>query len=187
MLKRCGASARVVENPDQLQESEKIILPGVGAFGYAMQCLRERGFLGILNEKALNEKVPVLGICLGMQLFAVGSDESLNSEGLGWVDARLEKFKPTDKAIKIPHMGWNEVDIKDITHPLMQNLDQSRFYHVHSYHYVGLSKANVIATAHHGYDFPTVVQAQGNVMGVQFHPEKSHRYGLQLLKNFAEY
>lgn len=186
MLRRCGAQSVIVNTPDELINANKIILPGVGAFGYAMDCLTQGGFIDILNRKVVTEKTPILGICLGMQLLGKSSEESTNVAGLSWINGHLRKFVATDNSIKIPHMGWNHIDIQRPNHPLLKYLNDARFYYVHSYHYGDLAKDDIIATAHHGYDFPTIIAHQ-NIMGVQFHPEKSHRYGLQLLKNFTEY
>lgn len=186
MLKRCGVDSVIVDKPEQIQKSEKIILPGVGSFGHAMHRLRDGGYVDVLNEKVLQGKTPVLGICLGMQLLGHSSEEGDSVKGLSWLDGRLKKFVAADKTIKIPHMGWNHINIKAPSHPLLRNLDEARFYHVHSYHYYDLPESNILASSHHGYDFPSIV-AQNHIMGVQFHPEKSHRYGVQLLKNFADY
>jgi len=186
MLKRCGVKSVIVSSADGLKKAKKIILPGVGSFGHAMHCLREGGYINILNQKVVDEKIPVLGICLGMQILGQSSEESPSTEGLCWIDGSLKKFIAADKTIKIPHMGWNHIENKDSTHPLLKDLDKARFYHVHSYHYFDLPIRNILACSHHGYDFPSII-AQDNIMGVQFHPEKSHRYGLQLLKNFANY
>ena len=186
MLKRCGAQSVIVNTPSELENAEKIILPGVGSFGHAMKCLRDGGFIDVLNHKVLNDGTPILGICLGMQLLGKSSEENPNVEGLSWIEGHLKKFVAADKSIKIPHMGWNHIDAINPAHPLLKNLEDARFYHVHSYHYGDLSQRHILATAHHGYDFPTII-FHDNIMGVQFHPEKSHRYGLQLLKNFVEY
>jgi glutamine amidotransferase len=186
MLRRFDCDSNIVSSPAELKNAEKIILPGVGAFGHAMNCLRDGEFIDCLNEKVLHEKRPVLGICLGMQLLGNSSEENPDTKGLGWINGEIKKFIPKDKTIKVPHMGWNNIDVKREEHPLLKDLFKSRFYHVHSYHYGDLPEKNILATAHHGYEFPTII-AQDNIMGAQFHPEKSHRYGLQLLKNFAKY
>ena len=186
MLKRCGATATIANSPDDLRCVSKIILPGVGAFGHAMNNLEKSGFIEPLNQLVCEKKIPILGICLGMQILGESSDESPNIKGLGWIKGHLEHFKVKDFKLKVPHMGWNNVCLKNNTHPVLSGLDDMRFYHVHSYHYNNnLDKETVLGTCKYGYEFPTII-GRDNIIGVQFHPEKSHRHGLQLLKNFAE-
>jgi glutamine amidotransferase len=148
-----------------------------------MAKLRERGLVEVLNERALEAKVPVLGICLGGQLIGRGSEEG-SSEGLGWVamdTVAFDRGRLSDDQ-RVPHMGW--ADTASTGHPLFESQDDPRFYYVHSYHFSVDEPGDVIATAEHGYRFATGV-ARGNIMGVQFHPEKSHAFGLKLLKTFA--
>ncbi len=185
MLKKCGTQARIITTPDQLVDAQKIILPGVGAFGRAMQNLNDRGFIYALNHKILQDKIPILGICLGMQLLANDSEESPEATGFGWIPGHVRRFSFTDPSLKIPHMGWNPVRKTNPDSRLLSELDEARFYHVHSFHYVLDNPTHAAGTTYYGYDFPSIVQ-HDNIYGVQFHPEKSHRYGLQLLKNFAE-
>lgn len=184
MLKKCGASSRIVSDPAELEMADKILLPGVGAFGRAMENLRGKGFVEMLTKKTLVDKVPTLGICLGMQLLSNGSEENLGVEGLGWIPGKVCKFRFADRKLKIPHMGWNTIKIRRES-PLLKELDGARFYHVHSYHYVLDDPEHELASTFYGYDFPSVIN-KDNIYGAQFHPEKSHRFGLQLLKNFAE-
>ena len=162
-----------------------LILPGVGAFDRGIENLTERGFIEPLTEKVRNEKVPILGLCLGMQLFVESSEEGA-LPGLGWIGGRCVRFRPTEESpIKVPHMGWNRLDIvKD--HPLVADLgEDQRFYFVHGYRLADVAESDKVALVNHGGPFPAVI-ARDNVMGVQFHPEKSHRYGARLLRNFAE-
>ena len=186
MLRKIGAPTIISSNTQDIEKADRLILPGVGAFDNGMANINEMGLLTVLNEKVLNDKTPVLGICLGMQLFTSRSEEG-ELPGLGWIAGETVRFhfdqKETD--LKIPHMGWNTVKPtrKD---SIFQDLSEDhRFYFVHSYHVVCKQEEDVLARSNHGYDFTSSVQ-KGNILGIQFHPEKSHRFGLQLLKHFAE-
>jgi glutamine amidotransferase len=186
MLRKIGYDSEITNDPLALERAEKVILPGVGAFDAGIEQLKNTGFNSALNELVLGDKVPILGICLGMQLFATSSEEGV-TEGLGWLDADVIKFNFSQSArpLKVPHMGWNEVELKG-NHPLFKDVTKPmRFYFVHSFHYLCHDKDIALATSTHGYEFVCCV-AQNNILGVQFHPEKSHKYGMQLLKNFAE-
>ena len=186
MLKKVGAKAQTSCDPDVLRQAEKLILPGVGAFDPGMRKLNEVGLVPLLNELVLEKKVPVIGLCLGMQLMTNGSEEGVEA-GLGWINAETVRFKfgPENAHLKIPHMGWNTLDIRR-QHPLVAELGpESRFYFVHSYHIVCADEADVVAYTDYGYPLAAVIN-KGNIMGAQFHPEKSHKYGMRLLKNFAE-
>jgi len=186
MLKKVGAEARISSDPKEIETADKLILPGVGAFDTGMKHLAESNLLNLLNEKVLERKTPTLGICLGMQLLTRGSEEGV-LPGLGWIDGQTVKFRFNgDRThLKVPHMGWNTVDIKS-TDSLFRNLeDEARFYFVHSYRVVCNRDEDVLAVTHHGDDFVSAVQ-HDNIMGTQFHPEKSHKFGMTLLKNFAE-
>lgn len=178
--------AEVVKQPDDLKSAEKIILPGVGAFDHAMQLLDKSGLRHTLDECALKRRIPVLGICVGMQMLAESSEEGM-LPGLGWIDGRVLKMNPSKLTHKtcFPHMGWNDVK-PTINHALFKGLEENaRFYFLHSYYFQTQHNENVIAVTDYGGLFTCAVNA-GNIFGVQFHPEKSHHYGLQLLKNFAE-
>jgi imidazole glycerol-phosphate synthase subunit HisH len=185
MLKKAGFPSLISNDPAEIEKAEKLILPGVGAFDTGMRYLQEKGLVSILNQKALVEKVPVLGLCLGAQLITKRSEEGV-LPGLGWVDGETVRFHFDDGSpqLKVPHMGWNVLQIVN-DHPYLQGLpEDQRFYFVHSYHMVCRSEANVIANTIYGYTFSSII-GQENVVGMQFHPEKSHKFGLQVLGNFA--
>jgi glutamine amidotransferase len=183
MLKRVGTPAALVSTPEEVVGAHKLILPGVGAFGEGMRALARSGLLDSLRESVLERRKPVLGICLGMQLMGRGSEEG-GAEGLGWIDADVVRF-PAMPGLKVPHMGWNVVKPSHASVLLSDQDADARFYFVHSFHLRSADPDLVVGTAHHGYDFPAVV-TRGNIGGTQFHPEKSHRFGLTLLRNFAE-
>ncbi len=185
MLKRVGATSRIASTPEEIDTATSIILPGVGAFDHGMIKLRERGLVEPLTEKAMNERVPVLGLCLGMQLLVSESTEG-KEKGLGWIDGRCVRFARTETApdIRIPHMGWNRV-ARTREHPLIAGLPvDARFYFVHAYHLVDVGADDQVGQTVHGVRFPSIV-ARHNLMGVQIHPEKSHRFGMALMHAFA--
>lgn len=185
MLKKIGSQATISADPDEIMKADKLILPGVGAFDQGMMNLTERNLIPILNSKIVDNRCPVLGICLGMQLLSNRSEEG-QLPGLGWIASEAKKFKfhSETMSLKVPHMGWNEVRLHDKS-TLFKGFDEPfRFYFVHSYHVCCERAEDVLATSHYGYEFTAAVR-KGNIMGTQFHPEKSHRYGMQLLQNFA--
>jgi glutamine amidotransferase len=185
-LYHLGATAFIAATPEQVLKADKIILPGVGHFGKACEKLRELSLYDILNEMVLIKKTPVLGICLGMQLMGNESEEG-GATGLGWLNTRVVRFKLLNALrYKVPHVGWNTVDCynKGI---LLNNIEaNSEFYFLHSYHYDNLSGKNFIARTNYEYDFISLVE-NGHIFATQFHPEKSHHAGSQLLKNFIEF
>lgn len=183
MLKRVGAEATISADPTVIASADRLILPGVGAFGNGMEQLTDRGLVPVLNEQVLDRRKPILGVCLGMQLFAAGSDEG-GPSGLSWISGRSVRFRQDELgSLKVPHMGWNTVD-PERADPLFEGLGgDARFYFVHSYH-LECDGADRLATTAYGYRFVSAVRA-GNIAGVQFHPEKSHRFGMQVLRNFA--
>lgn len=186
MFKKVGVAATISAVPSVIERADKLILPGVGAFEMGMRNLAERGLVPLLNTKVLQAKTPILGLCLGLQLFTRRSEEGV-LPGLGWLDAETVRFKfdAGQSQLKIPHMGWNTLAVCQ-PHPLIEGLvTDSRFYFVHSYHVVCANQYEVLAQTQYGYDFPSAVVKE-NIMGVQFHPEKSHKFGMRLLKNFAE-
>jgi imidazole glycerol-phosphate synthase subunit HisH len=184
MLKRIGVPARLGREPAAIAEADRLILPGVGAFDSAVQQIRALGLWEVLEDAAARRGVPILGICLGMQLLTEGSDEG-SQPGFGWIRGRCVRFDPAARpGLKVPHMGWSTVRIERPT-PLSAGVDDTtRYYFVHSYFVRAEDPADVALTTEHGERFASAVQRR-NVHGVQFHPEKSHRYGMQVLRNFA--
>lgn len=187
MLRKVGVQSQITSNHEEIKKATKLILPGVGAFDRGMENLNRQGVMKLLNEKVVNQKTPILGICLGMQLFAKQSEEG-QLPGLGWINSTITRFNYNKRnlpPVKIPHMGWNHVVVQR-KHPLFSNFQGPiRFYFVHAYHLECTNKNNISSTAIHGYEFVASIQDE-HIMGVQFHPEKSHKFGMQLLKNFAE-
>lgn len=183
MMKRIGVKSIITDSLQDIQSAQKIILPGVGAFDHAMNRINTMGFRSILDQKALEEKIPILGICLGMQLLTKESEEG-KEKGLGWISARTKRFPPKD-SLKVPHMGWNIVKSYPKNNLTQGFNGETRFYFVHSYFVDVDNEANSLFKTDYGVSFDSGIIAE-NIMGVQFHPEKSHRFGMQLLKNFAE-
>jgi glutamine amidotransferase len=185
-IKKMDTSVVISSNPEEISLADKIILPGVGSFKAGMENLRNRNLIDVLDKKVVREKTPILGICLGMQLFTKKSEEGF-VDGLGWIDAETIRFRFHDaqNGLKIPHMGWNTITIKN-HHPILRDLgDQSRFYFVHSYHARCENPENIVAQTEYGYPFSSVITKE-NIIGVQFHPERSHKFGMKILKNFVE-
>ena len=181
-LDRIGVRPQLTSDPDELLRADKLLLPGVGHFGKAMEHLGTLGLLPALHEAVMVRKTPILGICLGMQLFACRSEEG-DAEGLGWIDADVVRFTFGDRRLKVPQMGWNSVRMARSSGLLEGVTEQTEFYFVHAYHVVCRDSRTVLCETDYGYPFTSVVQ-QGNVYGVQFHPEKSHDAGEGLLRNF---
>ncbi|PNV82933.1 MAG: imidazole glycerol phosphate synthase subunit HisH [Sulfurimonas sp.] len=182
---KIGAKSVVESNPKKFKEYDKLILPGVGAFPDAMEHLRERNMVDAIKEFAQSGK-PILGICLGMQLLFESSEEFGNNEGLGLIKGRVVAFDTSkfNEPLKVPHMGWNRMFTKE--HPLFKDLDKEHYlYFVHSYHVVCEDEDDVIGKTIYGYEFASAV-AYKNVMGIQPHPEKSHKNGLKILENFTK-
>ncbi len=184
MLRKIGAEAVISSEPDVISKADKIILPGVGAFDHGMANITSLGLIACLQSAALERRVSVLGICLGMHLMTGRSEEG-ESRGLGWIDGESVRFTfdPQKTGLRIPHMGWNTVSVKK-NDSLFAGLDEPRFYFVHSYHVSLADQEDTLATTTHGYEFVSAFQ-RDNLYATQFHPEKSHRFGLGLLKNFA--
>jgi len=182
---RMGIECAVSSEPAEVARAEVLVLPGVGHFARGMANLRHLGLIELLHQKVMAEKTPVMGICLGMQLFSKWSEEG-EVEGLGWIDAVTRRFR-FDGALahlKIPHVGWNEIRPVRAS-PLLDSIEsRQRFYFTHSYHVVCSNQADVLATTSYGYDFVSCVE-QGHLFGTQFHPEKSHRRGMELVRNFV--
>lgn len=188
MLKVIGEKSLITSNEEAIREAEKIILPGVGSFDAGMGYLEEHGLDAVIKNEAESGK-PILGICLGMQLLGTGSEEG-GKAGLGLISFRSKRFdfssvdEKLRRQLKIPHMGWDIVDFKKST-PLTDGIEgQQRYYFVHTYHAICEDKRDVLMTCDYGYEFAASV-SKGNVHGVQFHPEKSHDFGMALLENFT--
>jgi glutamine amidotransferase len=178
-----GATVVVTDDPADLADADRIVLPGVGAFGVAMANLRDRGLDRALTEQVIEQGAPFLGICLGMQLLAARSTEHGEHEGLGWVAGSVERLVPTAEDPRVPHVGWNEVH-PTVDHPIFHGVEADRdFYFVHSYAFACDDPATSLATTPYAGGFTSVV-GRPNVVGVQFHPEKSQQVGQVLLQNF---
>lgn len=183
MLKKIGVESEITNDRRLISRADKLILPGVGAFDKAMTNLNMLDLISLLNNKVLVEKTPVLGICLGMQLLAKRSDEGVSS-GLGWIDGEVKRFN-VGRLFKVPHMGWNTIQ-QQKQHQLFYGMyDEPRFYFVHTYYFQCNYQKNVLTKTNYGVDFASTV-IKDNIMGVQFHPEKSHKFGMKLLENFSK-
>jgi glutamine amidotransferase len=186
IYKKLGISCSIVREPEALRSAEKIILPGVGSFDQAIKRLEISGFRKMLDAVISTQRLPVLGICVGMQMLGCSSEEGILT-GLGWIDAVVKRFNFSSAEYSqcVPHMGWNS--IKQVQeNPLLKQLDvNSNFYFLHSYYMECQNSNDIIAMTEYGGEFASAVNSK-NVYGVQFHPEKSHGFGIQLLKNFAE-
>jgi glutamine amidotransferase len=185
MLNKIGAKSGLVSTPEDIARAESIILPGVGSFDHGVSALQDNALSEAIRRRVLDDEVPILGICLGMQLLGLDSAEGA-LKGLGLIDARCERFSfGNNTSLKIPHMGWNTLKQKKSCR-ILEGLDAAaRFYFVHSYHMVCTDPDDVLATADYGGEF-TAMGQRDNITGAQFHPEKSHRFGMQLLRNFAD-
>ena len=181
MLKRIGAETRMVSTPEEILESDRILLPGIGSFDTGMRLLEEQNLSSAITEFAATGK-PVLGICLGMQLLLDSSEEGL-AAGLGLIAGTSKRFEDNPQ-LRVPHLGWNSV-VPAHEDSLVADLEpESRFYFVHSYKVVPHREADVLATTEYGDTFASMIRRE-NVMGAQYHPEKSHAFGKQILKNFS--
>ena len=185
MLKKIGSEAEITSDLEKIAQADKLILPGVGAFDNGMSNLNELGMVSLLNKKVLEEKVPILGVCLGMQLFTQRSEEG-EMPGLGWVDAETIKFdaSKSEQQFTIPHMGWEYVQAKKSSKLLENMYEESKYYFVHAYHVKCNRPEDVLLTTDYILEFDAAFE-KDNIIGVQFHPEKSHKFGMQLFKNFV--
>ena len=186
MLRKAGATAEIVSSPLRLEEYSKLILPGVGAFDHAMELFDASGMRAPVERLVQEDKLPLLGICVGMQILAQSSEEG-SLPGLGWVDGRVKGFEnnPASAHLPMPHMGWNDV-LPVAGSPLFKGFeDDARFYFLHSFYFDCANAGDSVARSAYGFDFDCAVRS-GQVYGVQFHPEKSHHWGTALLKNFSE-
>ena len=186
VYKRLNIEARAITDVDGLRGATKVILPGVGHFDHAMERLEASGMRSLLDDMVLADKVPVLGICVGMQMLARTSDEGTEA-GLGWIDGHVRAFRdfPPTAQLPMPHMGWNDVRPVRPDRLLDQLETDSRFYFLHSFFFECARPEDALAVAGYGADFACAVR-HDNIYGVQFHPEKSHHFGTRLLQNFAE-
>lgn len=185
MFRKIGVETIISSNIDDINNAKKIILPGVGAFDTAISKINQLGIIDVLNKKALIDKIPVLGICLGMQLMTNSSDEG-KSSGLSWIDAETISFKnKVSRDLKIPHMGWNDCTIVKKNQITMNFDEDPRFYFVHSYFVHVNNQENSLMKTNYGIDFDSAI-IKDNIIGAQFHPEKSHKFGMNLFKNFAK-
>ena len=184
MCKRIGVEAEITNDAAVIEGAERLILPGVGHFKKGMENLHGSGLKKLLDRLVLEEKRPILGICLGAQLMTAHSEEG-DAEGLCWVDADTIRFRDAGmKGLKVPHMGWREISVTG-DNPLWKDLPaEPRFYFVHSYHFQFRQPAEVSATALYGYEFACAFR-KNNIFGTQFHPEKSHKFGMRVLENFC--
>jgi glutamine amidotransferase len=186
MIKKAGCEAVLSSDLARIETAEKLILPGVGSFDTGMQNLDKLDLIDALRRRVIREKVPILGICLGMQLLSEKSEEGV-LPGLGFISGQTVKFKfdHVNANLRIPHMGWNSVNIKKESPLFYEMYENPIFYFVHSYHIVCNNAEDVLTTTSYGYEFASSLQRE-NIFGTQFHPEKSHKYGLRLIKNFVE-
>jgi glutamine amidotransferase len=184
MFKRIGVESRISSDLTEIEQASKLLLPGVGSFDAAMNRINQGGFREILDKKAKIEKVPILGICLGMQLLTNSSEEG-KEKGLGWIPAKTLAFRfNPEQNLKIPHMGWN-IAYPSSKSKLTENfVEESRFYFVHSYYVQVENEANSILKSNYGLKFDSGIE-MGNIYGAQFHPEKSHKFGMRFLESFA--
>lgn len=186
MIKHVGGEAEIISSPGQVSQASKLLLPGVGAFDHGIQCLKAGGWIDELNKAVFERKVPTLGICLGMQLMCKSSEEG-KSLGLGWFDARVRRFNFDGEsiALKVPHMGWSKVRVERADPLISDEAIERRFYFVHSYYVECLNQDDVLLNGTYGRDFVAGFQRE-NMWGFQFHPEKSHKFGMELFKRFLE-
>jgi len=182
MLKKIGVSSQISDKKTIIEKADKLILPGVGHFDYGMQQLQKSGLIATLHQKVIQEKTPILGICLGAQMLGNKSEEG-TAKGLGWIDMEVVKFN--SEKLKVPHMNWNELNIKKASFLFKEMYENPRFYFVHSYYMKPQHEKDILCTANYGSEFVAAV-AKDNIYGVQFHPEKSHKFGMKLLANFAK-
>ncbi len=186
MMKKANCDAKVSSSLSDIENAGKLILPGVGAFDTGMGKLHSKGLISILNKKVIEDKIPILGLCLGMHLMTKKSEEG-KTEGLGWINAETISFRfsTTEAQFKVPHMGWKFVSIKK-ENDLFKNMDENpRFYFAHSYYVKCRNADDILTTTTYREEFVSSF-CKGNIWGVQFHPEKSHKYGMSIFKNFSE-
>ena len=185
MIKRTGGDCVISNCPNEIANAKKIILPGVGSFNHGMQNLRKYNLIEVLKKKVLECNTPILGICLGMQLMTLGSEEG-DEQGLGFINAKVKKFKTQNNKLKIPHMGWNKITLRKsskLFDDLFIEKFQQKFYFVHSYYVQCTNSIDVLATTNYIHEFTSAFE-NNNIIGMQYHPEKSHKFGMEVFKNF---
>ena len=182
MLKKIGAACEITSDPERLKSAEKIILPGVGSFDSGMESSKKYSLLEVLNDKVLKERIPILGICLGSQLLCKESEEG-KLKGLGWINAKVKKFNFTDRKYKVPHIGWNYTRLQKESNLFKDMFEDPKFYFVHSY-YMDVADNSGLTKTKYSFNFDSA-EKKDNILGVQFHPEKSHKFGMKLLENFV--
>lgn len=185
MIRKIGYECIISSTPDEILTADKIILPGIGSFDYGIQNLKNLKIYDIIVKKVVSDKTPILGICLGMQLMTDGSEEGQES-GFGFIKGFAKRFTFSDPTFKVPHMGWNVVILKKES-KLFKGMEnqENRFYFIHSYVVECFDKNDILTITNYGYNFVSSFEKE-NILGVQFHPEKSHKFGMQLFKNFLE-
>jgi len=185
IIRKAGFTAILTSDPEVVYKSSKIILPGVGSYDNAISKLQQSELFDCVNQRVLVEKTPILGVCLGVQLFCQNSEEG-KLNGFKWFDASVHKFALSRMGkLKVPHMGWANVHVKKESRLFDNMYENPRFYFVHSYHLICNNPSDVLGTTEHGYEFVSAIENQ-NIVGVQFHPEKSHKFGLKLYQNFIK-
>jgi glutamine amidotransferase len=185
MLKKINCTSIISSDQEDIKSAEKLILPGVGSFDSVMKRIDDLQIKEVLQDQVIKNNIPILGICLGIQIFTKGSEEGL-LPGLGWIDAITVRFSFSDNLnLKIPHMGWNTTTLHKENLLFEEMHPDARFYFVHSYHIVCHDSTDILSTTHYGYDFVSSIQ-KNNIYGTQFHPEKSHKYGMKIFENFSE-
>ena len=183
MIKKVGGTAHITGDHNEIEKAKKLLIPGVGHFGKGMQNLKEANLIPLLKKKALEDKIPVLGICLGMQLLTSHSEEG-DVDGLNFIPAQTKKFDLKDyPQLRVPHMGWTDVKVKSDSKLFSGMTEIPRYYFVHSYYVSCASDTNSIGKCNYGIEFDCAI-ANENIMGVQFHPEKSHKFGMRIFENF---
>jgi imidazole glycerol-phosphate synthase subunit HisH len=183
MLRYIGVDSALVTSPDELIKYDRLILPGVGAFDKGVELLKSGGWFNEIDRLVLNEKIPILGICLGMQLQCKTSEEGV-ANGFGWFDAHVKKI--TSINVKIPHMGWSYIKTKKHSKILPSSDLDNKYYHVHSYYVVPNNNNDILATTYYDNEIVVAIECE-NICGLQFHPEKSHKFGMKVLANFSNF
>ena len=185
MFKRLGFHQAIVTSEiEQIEKAEKLILPGVGSFDKAMNNLLDGGYVPIIEKNVIEQHKPIMGICLGMQLLFEWSEEG-ECKGLGLIKGKVSKFKNFNEKLNIPQMGWNVAEVKKSSNLTDDLFNVNKFYFVHSYHANCIDKEDILMTTKYGYEFTSAVQKR-NISGFQFHPEKSHKYGMKIFENFLK-